>query len=309
DLDVGRKVEAHFAKHGARFPDDPRAVLEILVPVGRHPDDRERGARAERAADHVLHFRRVLQHHEVAVVPGHREAQLRHRRAAIGKQALPEAGIHPGARDDASAILGDPFLLGQVAQLLHGFGSLEAALVERRLDRIDARFDARSALDDSVGVGHGQPLLGGFEITPSEIQAHSAERAASTAATSSTHRKPAMKDSPIASFALAWTFSLARGISIAASFGSCRRISSRTGAGTSARARRGSRLALNAWDIARPNTATARRPAVSETALLMPEAMPAWSRATELITVLVSGATVNAIPRPSTTVAGKNPVQ
>ena len=53
----------------------------------------------------------------------------------------------------------------------------------------------------------------------------------------------------------------------------------------------------------------ASKPAVRETALLIPEAMPAWLSRTEFITVVVNGATLMAIPRPSTTIAGKNPVQ
>ena len=53
----------------------------------------------------------------------------------------------------------------------------------------------------------------------------------------------------------------------------------------------------------------ANSPAVRETALLTPEAMPAWLDLTEFMTVVVSGATAIAIPSPSTTIAGKKPVQ
>jgi hypothetical protein len=52
------------------------------------------------------------------------------------------------------------------------------------------------------------------------------------------------------------------------------------------------------------NTAASR-----ETALLMPEAIPARSSSTEFITVVVRGATLIAIPNPSTMTAGKNVVQ
>ena len=55
DLDLGRQVEAHLLQHGARLAHDARAVLEVLVPVRRQADDREGGARAQRAADDVLH--------------------------------------------------------------------------------------------------------------------------------------------------------------------------------------------------------------------------------------------------------------
>ena len=45
------------------------------------------------------------------------------------------------------------------------------------------------------------------------------------------------------------------------------------------------------------------------TALLMPEATPAWEESTARITVVVSGATLTAIPSPRTTTAGKNVLQ
>ena len=53
----------------------------------------------------------------------------------------------------------------------------------------------------------------------------------------------------------------------------------------------------------------AMSPADRATALLIPDAMPDRSAATEDITVVVSGATVTTIPNPSTTIAGKNVVQ
>ena len=50
-------------------------------------------------------------------------------------------------------------------------------------------------------------------------------------------------------------------------------------------------------------------PADLATALLTPDAMPTRFCTTEFITVVVSGATLIAIPSPSTTVAGKKFVQ
>ena len=58
-----------------------------------------------------------------------------------------------------------------------------------------------------------------------------------------------------------------------------------------------------------PKTAIASRPATRATALLTPDATPACRGSTALITVVVRGATVIAIPNPSTTTAGKNVVQ
>src|SRR6185369_293223 len=66
---------------------------------------------------------------------------------------------------------------------------------------------------------------------------------------------------------------------------------------------------LNACNMTTPNTAMASNPAVRDTALLIPDATPACSSPTELITVVVSGATVIDIPSPRTTTAGKKLVQ
>src|SRR5207244_895136 len=62
-------------------------------------------------------------------------------------------------------------------------------------------------------------------------------------------------------------------------------------------------------DIA-PKTATARRSAALATVSFTPAAVPAWcSSAIEVITVVVSGATVMVIPKPMVRMAGKNVVQ
>ena len=59
-----------------------------------------------------------------------------------------------------------------------------------------------------------------------------------------------------------------------------------------------------------PNSAMARRPAARATALFTPDAAPAWrSSSIDVITVVVSGATVIAIPMPSVAMPGKNVVQ
>jgi hypothetical protein len=57
-----------------------------------------------------------------------------------------------------------------------------------------------------------------------------------------------------------------------------------------------------------PNSAIASSEAVRATALLNPEATPEWLSATALITAVVSGATVIAMPRPSTSTAGSQVV-
>ena len=58
-----------------------------------------------------------------------------------------------------------------------------------------------------------------------------------------------------------------------------------------------------------PSVAIDNTPAILETALLIPDAVPARSSETEFMTVVVSGATLIDIPNPSTTTAGKYVVQ
>ena len=53
----------------------------------------------------------------------------------------------------------------------------------------------------------------------------------------------------------------------------------------------------------------ARRPAERATALFTPEARPTRFDGTEFMTVVVSGATLIAIPRPNATMGGKKFVQ
>ena len=65
------------------------------------------------------------------------------------------------------------------------------------------------------------------------------------------------------------------------------------------------RLKLNNFTITIPRIAMASTPATRATALLMPEAVPARSWSTELITTVVRGATLTASPKPKTTNAGK----
>jgi hypothetical protein len=54
-----------------------------------------------------------------------------------------------------------------------------------------------------------------------------------------------------------------------------------------------------------PDTAIARRLATLETALLIPEAVPVRSWLTEFMTVVVSGATITASPKPRKRTPGR----
>ncbi len=53
----------------------------------------------------------------------------------------------------------------------------------------------------------------------------------------------------------------------------------------------------------------ASNPATRETALFIPDALPACSAGAEFMTVVVSGATNVEVPSPSSSTAGKNVLQ
>ena len=67
--------------------------------------------------------------------------------------------------------------------------------------------------------------------------------------------------------------------------------------------------AANWAETTAPSAAIASRPATRATALLTPEATPTWRSSTESSTVVVSGATVIARPRPKRTIAGRTSVR
>ena len=78
---------------------------------------------------------------------------------------------------------------------------------------------------------------------------------------------------------------------------------------TPSRSRRDASELEKAWSTTGPSAAIDSTPATLEVALLIPEASPTWRSSTALRTVVVNGATLTAMPKPSTTTAGKNPTQ
>ena len=75
------------------------------------------------------------------------------------------------------------------------------------------------------------------------------------------------------------------------------------------RLRRGITRVSNVRASRTPKTAIATSPATRDTALLTPDATPACRLSTALMTVVVNGATVTAIPNARTITAGQNVVQ
>src|SRR5262249_37473085 len=89
----------------------------------------------------------------------------------------------------------------------------------------------------------------------------------------------------------------------------CATMTERTAGGRSSVSTRVERARAKAASATTPTIATARSAAPRATALFPPDATPTRPSSTAAITVLVSGATVTAIPVPTTTMAGKNVVQ
>src|SRR4029079_9530425 len=96
----------------------------------------------------------------------HREAELGDGGAAVGEEALAECGVDPGARHDASAVLRNPLPLGELSQFTAALGSIQAALVERLLDGIDAPLDRGGALNDGSVIGHMHRSFGELAAAP-----------------------------------------------------------------------------------------------------------------------------------------------
>jgi hypothetical protein len=80
-------------------------------------------------------------------------------------------------------------------------------------------------------------------------------------------------------------------------------------AGRAERLKRSSNVRLKTFPRISPRTATASKLATRETALLTPDAIPARCSSTLLMTVVVSGATLIAMPSPKMRTAGKKVVQ
>src|SRR5439155_1120986 len=72
----------------------------------------------------------------------------------FGEQSLAKCRVDPGLGHDTRAVARYPYVLGEVAQLVDGLSRLHAALVEHRLNGIDAMLDGGSAPNDRIVTGH-----------------------------------------------------------------------------------------------------------------------------------------------------------
>src|SRR5215475_15953234 len=96
DFSGGGEIETHFTQDGTRLPDDACPVVDILVPIGGSADDGIGGAGAERADDHVVNVRRVLEYDELPMVFRELEAHLLRRRPPVRKHSHAKFGVNPG---------------------------------------------------------------------------------------------------------------------------------------------------------------------------------------------------------------------
>ena len=104
DLGLLRQLDAEIGEHAARILDRARAVGRGLVPDRRQAEHLPRIAGAQRADDHVVEARGVLDRDQMVADPAH-VAELAHRLGGVVEQRPLECGIAPGLGDDTRAVV------------------------------------------------------------------------------------------------------------------------------------------------------------------------------------------------------------
>ncbi len=104
DFDVLRQRDAEIGEHAARVLHRARAIGRGLVPDRRQAQHFPGVAGAQRAHDHVVPLRRVLDHDEM-VADAADMAERADRLGAVLEQRLLERRIGPGLGDDARAVV------------------------------------------------------------------------------------------------------------------------------------------------------------------------------------------------------------
>ena len=142
-----RQRDAEIGQHAARIVDRARAIGRRFVPDRRQPEHFPRIAGAQRADDHVVQLRRVLDRDQV-IADAVEQTERGDRLAGVLEQRLLERRIAPGLGDDAGAVMRadlgliglddgverrriDIALLGQ-----HGFERAHAQLHFRQLGAV-----------------------------------------------------------------------------------------------------------------------------------------------------------------------------
>src|SRR5262245_2595538 len=142
------QVDAEFAQHHAGLAHGARAVLERLVPDRRQADERVRIARAERAHDHVVNARPVLDDLEVDAA----EAQLLDGRGAVGKEPLLVRWVEPRPRHDLGAVVRSDVLLVRAHDAVDRVAGDELLFHQQGLERAHAQREDRFGLPVMMAV-------------------------------------------------------------------------------------------------------------------------------------------------------------
>ncbi len=163
--------DAEVGEHGARVLHDARAVGCALVPGGRQAEHRPRITTAQRADDHVVLVRRVLERNHVFTLAA-AVAERGDGSGRVAREPGAKRWVCPGAGDDARAIARADLRLVGVDQHVE-CGRVDVALRgEHRLERAHAQFhraqfavvvlvDVKVAVAVSGIVAHGRMLTPG----------------------------------------------------------------------------------------------------------------------------------------------------
>ena len=127
------ELQSELAQDRTRLDHRPGAIGEALVPGRRQTEHHPGVARAERADDHVVLGRRVLDHDEVA---HRRETKLGDGRPVLRSSRVLEVRVDPGAGDDPRPLQRADIPLILADPLVDGFGREQPLLDQERLQRL-----------------------------------------------------------------------------------------------------------------------------------------------------------------------------
>ena len=127
DFGIARQGDAEFGQHAFRVDHRARAIGRRFVPDRRQSQHLPGIAGAQRADDHVMRLRRVLQGDQMR--PDRADiAERIGRLAGVFEQARLEVGIGPGARHDAGAVMRADLGLARLDDLVER-GGIDIALL------------------------------------------------------------------------------------------------------------------------------------------------------------------------------------
>ncbi len=161
DLGLGRQGDAEVGKHAARIDHRARAIGRRLVPHRRQPQHFPGVAGAQRADDHVVALRRVLDRDQMDGAPG--KAERADRVGGVGDEAALELRIGPGLGDDAGADMRPDLGLVGVDDEVERLGIDIALLGQDRLRGPAPGAASRRARSRGHGRGRGCADAGSWD--------------------------------------------------------------------------------------------------------------------------------------------------